>query len=198
MKSLLSEVQVNNLFWYGQCPSCNISYSHRLRLRVACPKWSRLTSPYSMQHHVGRRSVTSSVPSTNVTKSKSKATPPNARCLYSVFSVGTTPLPLSTLQTSCSWFSIIERVSRSGRVFPLSSAFGFVYSLALFSIVCVQIFRSYEISDRNLWLKRRNKKEERELSNRGNISFVCILFRFLRYVVVNVFVEIDKKKTTRK
>lgn len=55
------------------------------------------------------------------------------------FSVGTTPLPLSTLQTLCSWFSIIERVSRSGRVFPFSSAFGFVYSFTL-SIVCVQIF----------------------------------------------------------
>lgn len=59
--------------------------------------------------------------------------------------------------------------------------------------------QSFEISDHNLSFektkqKKQKKEKKREVSNSGNISFVCILFRFLRYVVDNVFVGIEKLK----
>lgn len=76
--------------------------------------------------------------------------------VHRVYSVGTPPLPLGTLQTLCSWFSIIERVFRSGRVFPraqlLLVLFKFHFFFYTFNHLRTRIlffFSPNEISDDN-------------------------------------------------
>lgn len=105
------------------------------------------------------------------------------------------PLPLSTLQTLCSWFSIIERVSRSGRVFPwaqlLLVSFNFFTLSTVVWVRIVVFFLSSllsalpdEISDNNLWLTKNTHADsltstgrgaERRKSERISVSWVYVV-----------------------